>query len=111
MRQRLPGGHAFELLGTVGAKWSAGRGHDQPRDLRRWPSAERLPNRAVFAVDRTDGDAAATSERDDDFTRADDRLLVRERDLLPRFDRLDGWKDCGVARSGDDDDVGIRVGC
>ena len=93
------------------AKWSAGRSENYPPHFRIRPSGDALENRAVLAVHRNEIGIAALPRLLHKLPGDDERLLVRQRDALPRVERRERRVESGSADYRVDDDVRVLARC
>ena len=85
--QRLFHGRLRHALGRPGPEWPARRREDQPSHFGRAPARDALQDGAVLGVDRDDLTSAVARGAHHQLAGHDERLLVRERDPLPRRER------------------------
>ena len=101
MRQRLLTRHMPHLRGGLAEKRAAGRGQDDFRERIAMRGLRALEDGRMLGVDRQDLNTFVARRAHDQPTRAHERFLVRQRDVLARVDRgqrrqqADHTDDCG----------------
>ena len=121
LRPHAPGGVVERLLDRDGAhllqrlraEWPARRGDEQPPHFLDALAAQALPDRAMLAIHRQDGDAMLLRLGGDDMAGEHERLFVRQRDGLARADRRQRRLEADHAGGRRDDGlhVGMRRRC
>ena len=107
--ERARGGDVGELLDRQVAEGAAaGREVDAAHAVRVL-AAQALEDRRVLRVGRRHRHAVLLEQRQDRGPARDERLLVRERDVLARLDRLDSRQQPRAADDARDDDVRVRA--
>ncbi len=110
MREHLIDRRPPQLLALLPAERTARAREEQARDALQALALEALEEGAVLAVHGQDVHAALLRAPHDDLARDDERLLVRERDVLARLDGAQRRREPGKSHHRRHDHVDARMG-